>query len=510
MGWYFGVVDFDAPEGTLQNAVVEVEGLISSSGIAYTPMYQIIDTVIRVTIASGSYTNDGLNQLLFKITQSKGFQDSTGTFVAGTQTTVPYGQNPTLTIDQSQVGTVKFNFGIPEGRNGVNGKSAFQIAQDLGWTGSDFAWLQSLKGADGKSAYQLAVANGYSGTEAQWIASLKGAKGDTGVTGMNAYQIAQVQGFTGTLNDWMASLKGAKGDKGDKGSDGTNGKSAYELAVAAGFVGDEAAYLASLKGAKGDKGETGASVGGSRFDEIAGGVFWWIRPRYEITTNKIMNYDVQPTVYYDEYKLKENFVVEETLYTDHGVYLPPKYNMIPSRNRGQMMKVIPTKVQPFGTESVGKVGDRLMGQTDLIHTYGFQGVYYVELDRNLVGANGINESNLDQIEVEVFPTQAYGYETLHDPTMLMLAGTGRAEGLVLPVYLGAVADPFFNRVYLLFRPTTYAQRRNGTSVPDVFQWDGIANGNGEPKGWDIKDPDVKFWSTNVAQGFKFVAKMRKR
>lgn len=40
-------------------------------------------------------------------------------------------------------------------------------------------------GADGKSAYQLAVDGGYSGTQAQWLASLKGAKGDKGDTGAN-------------------------------------------------------------------------------------------------------------------------------------------------------------------------------------------------------------------------------------------------------------------------------------------------------------------------------------
>lgn len=59
------------------------------------------------------------------------------------------------------------------------------------------------KGNDGLSAYQVAVNNGFQGTEAEWLASLKGAKGDTGEKGDD----------------------GVKGDTGDKGEDGKDGKS---------------------------------------------------------------------------------------------------------------------------------------------------------------------------------------------------------------------------------------------------------------------------------------------
>src|SRR5699024_9372454 len=38
-------------------------------------------------------------------------------------------------------------------------------------------------GKDGKSAYQVAVDNGFEGTEEEWLASLKGPKGDTGDAG---------------------------------------------------------------------------------------------------------------------------------------------------------------------------------------------------------------------------------------------------------------------------------------------------------------------------------------
>lgn len=41
----------------------------------------------------------------------------------------------------------------------------------------------SVQGADGKSAYELAVENGYSGTLEQWLASLKGEEGEPGAAG---------------------------------------------------------------------------------------------------------------------------------------------------------------------------------------------------------------------------------------------------------------------------------------------------------------------------------------
>ena len=62
-------------------------------------------------------------------------------------------------------------------------------------------------GVAGKSAYQIAVDNGYIGTESAWVASLKGDKGDKGDTGARG-----IQGLQGE--------QGPKGDKGDQGNDG--------------------------------------------------------------------------------------------------------------------------------------------------------------------------------------------------------------------------------------------------------------------------------------------------
>ncbi len=43
----------------------------------------------------------------------------------------------------------------------------------------------SGQGADGKSAYEIAVDNGFEGTEAEWLVSLKGADGSDGIDGFN-------------------------------------------------------------------------------------------------------------------------------------------------------------------------------------------------------------------------------------------------------------------------------------------------------------------------------------
>ncbi len=58
---------------------------------------------------------------------------------------------------------------IPEA---IDGKSAYQLAVDNGYVGSEEEWLESLKGDDGKSAYDTAVENGFVGTEQEWLESL--------------------------------------------------------------------------------------------------------------------------------------------------------------------------------------------------------------------------------------------------------------------------------------------------------------------------------------------------
>lgn len=84
-----------------------------------------------------------------------------------------------------------------------------------------------VNGSNGKSAYELAVDNGYKGTESEWLTSLvgkvgadgtKGQNGENGTNGKSAYELAKDNGFTGSLADWLDSVTGK------------DGLSAYELA----------------------------------------------------------------------------------------------------------------------------------------------------------------------------------------------------------------------------------------------------------------------------------------
>ena len=74
-----------------------------------------------------------------------------------------------------------------------------------------------VQGVDGKSAYEIAKEHGYSGTEDQWLASLKGETGATGKTGkkgadgLSAYEIAQRNGYKDSEEEWLKSLHGKDG-----------------------------------------------------------------------------------------------------------------------------------------------------------------------------------------------------------------------------------------------------------------------------------------------------------
>lgn len=99
------------------------------------------------------------------------------------------------------------------------------------------AALQGPPGPEGKSAYEVAVDNGFSGTESQWLTSLVGSPGPPGAPGTD----------------------GQDGEDGTPGAPGVDGLSAYEVAVDNGFVGNEAAWLASLVGPAGTNGTNGTN-----------------------------------------------------------------------------------------------------------------------------------------------------------------------------------------------------------------------------------------------------------
>src|SRR5690606_4657878 len=103
-------------------------------------------------------------------------------------------------------------------------QNVFNVTVAQGGSGS-----QGPKGDPGESAYQVAVDNGFVGTESEWLASLKGEpgpageqgpKGDTGASGQDgasAYQVWLDEGNTGSEQDFLDSLVGPKGDTGADG-----------------------------------------------------------------------------------------------------------------------------------------------------------------------------------------------------------------------------------------------------------------------------------------------------
>lgn len=59
---------------------------------------------------------------------------------------------------------------------GMSGDDALNLAK--AYVRKTLEGQGALKGKDGKSAYQIAVDNGFVGTEQEWLASLKGEPGE--------------------------------------------------------------------------------------------------------------------------------------------------------------------------------------------------------------------------------------------------------------------------------------------------------------------------------------------
>ena len=93
---------------------------------------------------------------------------------------------------------------IQSASKGLDGKSAFEIAVEHGFVGTEMEWLESLRGTDGKDG--LPGKDGADG--------LPGRDGINGSDGKSAYIVALEHGFTGTEDDWLQSLKGADGKNG--------------------------------------------------------------------------------------------------------------------------------------------------------------------------------------------------------------------------------------------------------------------------------------------------------
>lgn len=231
---------------------------------------------------SGTPGKDGNGIVSIKKTSSEGLKDTyTILYTNGTTTTYDVTNGADGSDGRDGINGSNGKDGI-NGTDGTNGKSAYEIAKDNGFIGSEDDWLDSLKGEKGDNG--LNGANGLNGkevvlrvtstmiqwkydTDTEWndlivLSSLKGKDGKDGINGSNGSD--GIDGDNGreielrnnsTYIQWhyigdenwynlieVSSLKG---------SDGENGKSAYELAKDTGYTDTLENWLESLKGSNG-------------------------------------------------------------------------------------------------------------------------------------------------------------------------------------------------------------------------------------------------------------------
>ena len=123
-----------------------------------------------------------------------------------------------LTAEQALGKAKKYTDSAIEGAGGIQGKSAYQIALDNGFVGTEQEWLDSLVGPQGpKGDTGSTGPAGATGPQGE-----KGDKGDTGEQGPQGIQ--GEQGETGPQGEQgEQGIQGEKGDTGDTGPKGDTG-----------------------------------------------------------------------------------------------------------------------------------------------------------------------------------------------------------------------------------------------------------------------------------------------
>lgn len=133
---------------------------------------------------------------------------------------------------------------------GPDGDDVVYIMRD------DNTWSEPIpvgRGDAGASAYEIALENGFVGTEVEWLASLDGTDGTDGEDGASAYQVALNNGFVGDQAAWLASLEGDIGDDGEKG---------WSPVLAVAIDGDRRVFqISDWTGGQGTKPATGQYIG---------------------------------------------------------------------------------------------------------------------------------------------------------------------------------------------------------------------------------------------------------
>ena len=106
------------------------------------------------------------------------------------------------------------------GGSGTAGKSAYEIAVDNGFIGTETEWLESLKGADGADGVtphiDSTTKNWHIGAVDTGILA-EGTEGTTFIPSVSATGDLSWSNNDGKENPATVNIKGAKGDRGDSG-----------------------------------------------------------------------------------------------------------------------------------------------------------------------------------------------------------------------------------------------------------------------------------------------------
>lgn len=190
-------------------------------------------------LADGELTTSG-NRLQTKlgtpVAAGAGYDGSKGPTAADEGTSWVYATPAVLGVrgDVHMAGDVPFDTGTND--QIAVAEQSYLLGYDPCGVGAVLVTAQSggggVPGPAGKSAYQVAVDNGFEGTEEDWLASLVGPEGPQGDPGTN-------------------------GTDGTDGTDGADGKSAYQVWLDAGNTGTEQDFLDSLQGPPGADGDDG-------------------------------------------------------------------------------------------------------------------------------------------------------------------------------------------------------------------------------------------------------------
>lgn len=183
---------------------VDTNGILSASGLDFTALSGMIVQGTNMSII----TDNNAKTITFNATGGIDFDALAVAMTTGTQSGITVTADstnnrfnfevtsiPTIAIDSEGYWTVDGERGVnptkAQGEKGSDGISptvtATVVSNGVDLTIVDKNGTQNVgirngtDGNDGKSAYEIAIQNGYTGTEKEWLASLKGTDGTTTV-----------------------------------------------------------------------------------------------------------------------------------------------------------------------------------------------------------------------------------------------------------------------------------------------------------------------------------------